>query len=101
VDSIGRAIDAGEVPVLAPHAWLRQRDPLPHTWSVTSDSVAAWVAGEVGASRLVLVKAPGAAVDLVDAYFERALPPTVHHTIVSAGDTVALTAALTESANRR
>jgi aspartokinase-like uncharacterized kinase len=47
-DGIDRAIDGGDVPVLAPHAWLRQRDPVPHAWSVTSDSIAAWVAGEVG-----------------------------------------------------
>ena len=29
---------------------------LPESWAVTSDSIAAWVAGEVGAGRLVLVK---------------------------------------------
>jgi arsenate reductase (glutaredoxin) len=94
-DGIGRALDAGSVPVLAPHAWLRQRDPLPHAWSVTSDSIAAWVAGEVGASRLVLVKAPGATDDLVDGYFERALRPGVRYTIATAGDRVALEDALT------
>ena len=31
-------------------------DALPASWGVTSDSIAAWVAGEVGAGRLVLVK---------------------------------------------
>ena len=30
---------------------------LPESWQVTSDSIAAWVAGQVGADRLVLVKA--------------------------------------------
>ena len=29
---------------------------LPASWAVTSDSIAAWVAGKVGAGRLVLVK---------------------------------------------
>ena len=29
---------------------------LPASWQVTSDSIAAWVAGEAGAGRLVLVK---------------------------------------------
>ena len=48
------------IPVLAPYAWLREADPLPHSWDVTSDSIAAWVAGQIGASRLVLVKPPGA-----------------------------------------
>jgi aspartokinase-like uncharacterized kinase len=32
-------------------------DELPATWDVTSDSIAAWVADQVGAGRLVLVKA--------------------------------------------
>jgi arsenate reductase len=91
---IDRAIDAGDVPVLAPHKWLRQHDPVPHTWSVTSDSIAAWVAGEVGASRLVLIKAPGAAGELVDEYFARALPPGVQHTVVAADDGAGLGAAL-------
>jgi aspartokinase-like uncharacterized kinase len=31
-------------------------DGLPASWQVTSDSIAAWVAGHVGADRLVLVK---------------------------------------------
>jgi aspartokinase-like uncharacterized kinase len=31
-------------------------DELPASWQVTSDSIAAWVAGRVGAGRLVLVK---------------------------------------------
>ena len=40
-----RALSAGHVPVLAPSRWLREADPLPHAWTVTSDSIAAWVAG--------------------------------------------------------
>jgi aspartokinase-like uncharacterized kinase len=31
-------------------------DRLPASWQVTSDSIAAWVAGQAGAGRLVLVK---------------------------------------------
>src|SRR5262245_41771082 len=53
-------LDRQRVPVLAPFRWIRTADPLPHTWDVTSDSIAAWIAGEVGARRLVLVKPPGA-----------------------------------------
>ena len=62
------------LPVLAPSRWLRELDPLPHSWDVTSDSIAAWAAGMVGASRLVLVKPPGAPANAVDPYFRRALP---------------------------
>jgi 5-(aminomethyl)-3-furanmethanol phosphate kinase len=42
--------------ILAPFAWLRDADPLPHSWDVTSDSIAAWIARELGAPRLLLVK---------------------------------------------
>ncbi|QYZ79415.1 uridylate kinase [Methanofollis formosanus] len=41
--------------VLLPYTLLRARDPLPHSWEVTSDTIAAWVAGELGLP-LVLVK---------------------------------------------
>jgi aspartokinase-like uncharacterized kinase len=67
--AIDAALDAGRIPVLAPFRWLRTADPLPHSWDVTSDSIAAWVAGALGARSLVLVKPPDAAGDaLVDAY---------------------------------
>ncbi len=85
----------GQVPVLAPYRWLREADPLPHAWDVTSDSIAAWVAGEVGARRLVLVKPPGTSgSELVDAYFPRALPAHVTPVIVPADQTDALHSAL-------
>jgi aspartokinase-like uncharacterized kinase len=74
--------DRGRVPVLAPSRWVREADPLPHSWEVTSDSIAAWVAGAVAAARLVLVK-PTSLAD-VDSYFARALPDGVQHIIVGA-----------------
>ncbi len=48
--------ERGLVPVLLPHGWLHREDPLPHSWDVTSDSIAAWIAGRIGAARLILVK---------------------------------------------
>lgn len=52
--------EAGGGPaVLAPFPLLRAEDPLPHGWEVTSDSIAAWVAGRYGAGRLLLLKARG------------------------------------------
>ena len=45
---------AGRTTVLLPGALALDR--LPASWQVTSDSIAAWVAGEAGAGRLVLVK---------------------------------------------
>ena len=82
---IEAALVASRVPVLMPYRWLRDADPLPHSWDVTSDSIAAWVAGAVGAHRLVLIKPSGASgEDLVDPYFRRALPPDVSSDVVSA-----------------
>lgn len=71
--AIATALRAGLVPVLAPYEWLRREDPLPHDWSVTSDSIAAWVAGRLAARRLVLLKSGPGRRD-VDAYFGTALP---------------------------
>ena len=45
---------AGATTVLLPAALAL--DGLPASWQVTSDSIAAWVAGRAGAGRLVLVK---------------------------------------------
>ena len=94
-----RELVAGRLNVLAPSAWLRRADPLPHSWAVTSDSIAAWVARALGARRLMLVKhedgfvgparGPGKVAahvrrqaldmlgDVVDPYFARALDPAI------------------------
>jgi 5-(aminomethyl)-3-furanmethanol phosphate kinase len=57
-------ITAGRLNVLAPTSWLTRADPLPHSWEVTSDSIAAWVARRLHARMLVLLKD-------VDGFFER------------------------------
>ncbi len=46
----------GQLPVLIPSQLLFKHDPLPHSWAVTSDSIAAWVAMQVHASLLILLK---------------------------------------------
>lgn len=46
----------GRVPILLPATLLIQADPLPHSWQVTSDSIAAWIAGLTRAAQLVLLK---------------------------------------------
>jgi len=96
---IGSAFDAGGIPVLTPSRWLRDADPLPHSWDVTSDSIAAWIAGRVGARRLVLVKPPGIGQprETVDPYFAHALPANVATEIVAADRIEALRSALSRS----
>ncbi|HUL03510.1 MAG TPA: hypothetical protein VLV16_09815 [Gemmatimonadales bacterium] len=79
-----RALASSAIPVLAPYRWLREADPLPHSWGTTSDSIAAWVAGVVGAKRIVLIKPVKASVGrVVDPNFTKTLPAGV--------DTVVLT----------
>jgi aspartokinase-like uncharacterized kinase len=52
---LGAAPACGGTPILLPAALL-SADPLPASWAVTSDSIAAWVAGAAHAERLVLIK---------------------------------------------
>jgi aspartokinase-like uncharacterized kinase len=93
---IAAVLARARLPVLAPSRWLRDVDPLPHSWDVTSDSIAAWVAGMVGARRLVLVKPPGVSANAVDPYFHRAIPAGFpSHLIVPADQTDALRRSLT------
>ena len=60
---IERALADKRLCLLAPHAWLRAADPLPHGWHVTSDSIAAWVAARLAAARLVLLKSVEGVLD--------------------------------------
>jgi aspartokinase-like uncharacterized kinase len=46
----------GRLPILAPSALLRDIDPLPHSWQVTSDSIAAWITSVAQVKLLVLLK---------------------------------------------
>ena len=79
------AFTSGRVPVIAPYRWLRDADPLPHSWDVTSDSISAWLAGALGATRLVLVKPPGASgEDTVDACFKSTVPADMSWSAVPA-----------------
>jgi aspartokinase-like uncharacterized kinase len=81
---IARAHARSRIPVLAPYRWLREADPLPHSWDVTSDSIAAWVATQIDARQLILLK-PSARDrhTIVDRYFERARPPSLSCSIVT------------------
>ena len=66
--AILRALKDGKVPVWSPETMARAA-ALPETWALTSDSLAAWLAGALGAGSLVLVKHgrfESAAIDVRD-----------------------------------
>jgi 5-(aminomethyl)-3-furanmethanol phosphate kinase len=56
VDAIRHHLVADRVPVWMPSAMVLRANDLPRSWHVTSDSLAAWLAGRIGADRLLLVK---------------------------------------------
>jgi 5-(aminomethyl)-3-furanmethanol phosphate kinase len=61
IDALTAAWAAGKLPLIAADAWLAQaeasgRDTIPHTWDATSDSIAAWLATELAAKELILLK---------------------------------------------
>jgi len=81
---IRTALEGGRLPVLAPSRWLRVEDPLPHSWDVTSDSIAAWLAAVIRARQLILLKPRGSqGAELTDAFFSRASAPGVRTTLLS------------------
>ncbi len=45
--------------VLLPYTPTRKRDPLPHSWDITSDTIAAWVAKILGLDLLILKSVDG------------------------------------------
>jgi aspartokinase-like uncharacterized kinase len=94
------ALGRNQIPILAPSRWLRQADPLPHSWDVTSDSIAAWVSREIGAAHLLIVKRAGAVgPSLVDAHFARVLSPDTSCAVISADQIDALKTALHRTNN--
>jgi hypothetical protein len=80
--------------VLAPARWLRAADVFPPSWDVTSDSVAAFVAGALDVERLVVVKPVSGGRELLDPYFDRACPAGLRVTIVGCQSPHDLAAAL-------
>jgi aspartokinase-like uncharacterized kinase len=76
------AMSSGVV-VLAPFRWMRSVDALPHSWEVTSDSIAAFVAGALNAARLILIKPAAALSEPVDSHFLTTLPVGLPYSILA------------------
>src|SRR5215472_12930814 len=56
LDSISCSLANGKVPIWLPSRIVLEAADVPQSWDVTSDSLAAWLAGKIGAERLLLVK---------------------------------------------
>src|SRR5215471_13407837 len=106
--AIRRVLRAGNVPIWSPVKMVLSCADIPPSWEITSDSLAVWLAGQIGARQLVLVKHGGAfgnplhAIDLaacgiVDQAFPRFLASTgVHTSLVAAEASASAQKAITE-----
>ncbi len=79
--AILHALEDGKVPVWSPEPMARAA-ALPETWDLTSDSLAAWLAGALGAGRLLLIKHGHFGAETVDA--ARSRRPWRHRSVVPA-----------------
>jgi 5-(aminomethyl)-3-furanmethanol phosphate kinase len=55
--ALRRALERGRVAVWAPYALVANRSDVPASWSVTSDSLALWLARRLEAERVFVIKA--------------------------------------------
>jgi aspartokinase-like uncharacterized kinase len=56
LDSARQTAESGRVAILLPSATVIRDNPLPHSWQVTSDTIAAWISCELSCRRLILLK---------------------------------------------
>jgi len=49
-------LSGGRTLIFLPFRLIFEEDPLPHSWDITSDSVAAYIAWKAGAPRVILLK---------------------------------------------
>jgi 5-(aminomethyl)-3-furanmethanol phosphate kinase len=65
--AIRAALGAGAVPVWSPWPMADGLEHLPESWQLTSDSLAAWLAGRLGAECLAMLKRGDAPASLAEA----------------------------------
>lgn len=92
---IREALGRGGTVVLAPSRWMRSADVLPHSWDVTSDSIAAFIAGALDARRLILIKPSSTHSEPVDPYFLDTLPADLRYSIIGCDEIEELSQELT------
>lgn len=88
LQDIERVLAEGKIPVWMPSSLAIPATDIPASWDITSDSLAAWLAGKLGADTLLLIKQSDAfsgrdtidslaAAGIVDAGFAAMLPDVV------------------------
>lgn len=88
LDDMERGLEAGRIPVWLPSRLSLAAPDIRASWDITSDSLAAWLAGKIGAEALLLIKQSSdfsaaddvdslAAREIVDAGFSVMLPEGV------------------------
>ncbi|MGD0644811.1 MAG: hypothetical protein ABSA75_07890 [Candidatus Bathyarchaeia archaeon] len=55
LEHVQKVLDSGKLPVFLPSNLLLSEDPLENSWDVTSDSIATYIAGQLHASKVVLI----------------------------------------------
>jgi aspartokinase-like uncharacterized kinase len=105
-DDLRAALGRGSVGVWAPYALISERTDIEGTWRLTSDSLALWLAGQIGAARCYLIKSIArrqthmgaeqlAREGIVDAAFPAILKEArVPASLLGRGDQVAFAACL-------
>lgn len=64
-------LPASGLTILLPEQVMKDADPVPHSWDVTSDSIALWIAGQLHAPLLLIKSRSGTFDDpeYIDPYF--------------------------------
>ncbi len=97
LDELEHALEAGRIPVWLPSRLSLAAPDIRASWDVTSDSLAAWLAGKLGAEALLLIKQSNdfsaaddihslTAREIVDAGFSAMLPEGVDLFLASSRD---------------
>ena len=106
IEVIKRRLSAEQVPVWMPVRMVSEAADIAPSWKVTSDSLAAWLSGVIGANRLILVKHASSlsglercddlvALGLVDEAFPQYLRmSSISASIVGPGEHAAVVAAI-------
>jgi aspartokinase-like uncharacterized kinase len=56
LNSAVQAAETGRASIMLPSVLIIRDCPLPHSWRITSDTIAAWIAHKIHCRRLVLIK---------------------------------------------